>query len=274
MPVVTSKELLQAGVHFGHQTKKWNPKMKKYIFGERNKIYIINLQETIKGAERAYNFIKTLCEEDGRTLLFVGTKKQAQDAIQEEAGRCGMYYVNQRWLGGMLTNFNTIKARISYLKELEKKKESGYFEKLNKKEIASIEKEILKLTKSLGGIKEMGRVPDAIFVVDPQKEHIAIKEAHKLNIPIVAMVDTNCNPDEIDFVIPSNDDSIKSIKLLASRIADAVLEGKTGKKVERSEEAEVKVAPEAEAAPVSETPAEEGTAEASEEAKEAVEAGN
>jgi len=227
MSVVSTKTLLEAGVHFGHQTKRWNPKMKKYIFGERKKIYIINLNETSKALDSAYEFIRTLSAE-GRNVLFVGTKKQAQNIIQEEAERCKMYFVNQRWLGGMLTNFFTIKSRISYLKDLERKKQDGYFENLNKKEIASHEKEILKLTKSLGGIKEMNRIPDAIFIIDPTKEHIVVKEARKLHIPIVALVDTNCNPDDIDFVVPGNDDAIKSIRLITSKIADAVIEGRTG----------------------------------------------
>lgn len=226
MPVVSVQQLLESGVHFGHQTKKWNPKMRKYIFGERKGIYIINLQETAKGLDKAYDFIKTMVGE-GRNILFVGTKKQAQDAIQDEAARCGMYFVNQRWLGGMLTNFSTIKARISYLKDLENKKANGYFENLSKKEVAGIEKEIEKLTKSLGGIKDMHRLPDVLFVVDTQKEHLAVKEAKKLNIPVVAIVDTNCNPDEVDFVIPGNDDAIKSVKLITGKIADAANEAKT-----------------------------------------------
>lgn len=223
MPVVSVQQLLESGVHFGHQTKKWNPKMRKYIFGERKGIYIINLQETAKGLDKAYEFVKNTVAE-GRNVLFVGTKKQAQDAIQEEAARCGMYYVNQRWLGGMLTNFTTIKSRINYLKDLESKKSGGYFENLNKKEVASIEKEIEKLTRSLGGIKDMNRLPDVMFVVDPQKEHLAVKEARKLNIPVVAIVDTNCDPDLVDFVIPGNDDAIKSVKLLTSKVADAISE--------------------------------------------------
>ncbi|MBC7474894.1 MAG: 30S ribosomal protein S2, partial [Candidatus Sericytochromatia bacterium] len=218
MAVVPVQQLLESGVHFGHQTKKWNPKMRKYIFGERKGIYIINLQETSKGLDKAYEFIKNMVSE-GRNILFVGTKKQAQEAIQDEAVRCGMYFVNQRWLGGMLTNFSTIKARIVYLKDLEAKKASGYFENLNKKEVASIEKEITKLTKSLGGIKDMTRLPDVLFIVDTQKEHLAVKEARKLNIPVVAIVDTNCNPDDVDFVIPGNDDAIKAVKLLTSKIA-------------------------------------------------------
>jgi len=247
VPVIPIKQLLECGVHFGHQTKKWNPKMKKYIFGERNGIYIINLQETAKGIDKAFEFIKTMSGE-GRTILFIGTKKQAQEAVSDEAARCGMFFVNQRWLGGMLTNFSTIKARINYLKDLENKKSGGYFENLNKKEIASIEKEIGKLTKSLGGIKEMHRLPDAVFIIDPMKEHLAVKEAKKLNIPIVAMVDTNCNPDEIDFVIPSNDDAIKSVKLITTRIADAVNDGKGGAAA-KHEEKKAAPAPEKEAQP-------------------------
>lgn len=227
MAVVPVQQLLESGVHFGHQTKKWNPKMRKYIFGERKGIYIINLQETSKGLDKAYEFIKNMVSE-GRNILFVGTKKQAQEAIQDEAVRCGMYFVNQRWLGGMLTNFSTIKARIVYLKDLEAKKASGYFENLNKKEVASIEKEITKLTKSLGGIKDMTRLPDVLFIVDTQKEHLAVKEARKLNIPVVAIVDTNCNPDDVDFVIPGNDDAIKAVKLLTSKIADAANDAKAG----------------------------------------------
>jgi small subunit ribosomal protein S2 len=250
VPIVSVQQLLESGVHFGHQTKKWNPKMKKFIFGERKGIYIINLQETAKGVDRAYEFIKTMVS-DGRNILFVGTKKQAQDAIQDEALRCGMYYVNQRWLGGMLTNFSTIKARISYLKDLENKKSSGYFENLNKKEIASIEKEIEKLTKSLGGIKDMNRLPDAVYIVDPQKEHLAVKEAKKLNIPIVAIVDTNCDPDQIDFVIPGNDDAIKSVKLITSKIADAANEAKAAAAGPKQDER--KAVPEKAAAEVKET---------------------
>lgn len=225
MSVVTAQQLLENGVHFGHQTRKWNPKMKRFIFGERKRIYIINLQETVKGLDRAHEFVKGLIAE-GRNILFVGTKKQAHEIISEEAARCGMYFINDRWLGGMLTNFSTIKSRINYLKDLESKRENGYFENLNKKEVSDIEKEIEKLTKTLGGIKDMHRLPDALFIVDPQKEHLAVKEAKKLNIPIVAIVDTNCDPDEIDFVIPGNDDAIKSVRLLTSKIADAVLEAK------------------------------------------------
>lgn len=225
MSVVTYQQLLENGVHFGHQTRKWNPKMKKYIFGERKRIYIINLQETVKGLDRAHDFVKGLISE-GRNILFVGTKKQAHEVVSEEAVRCGMYFINDRWLGGMLTNFSTIKSRINYLKDLESKRDNGYFENLNKKEVSDIEKEIEKLTKTLGGIKDMHRLPDALFIVDPQKEHLAVKEAKKLNIPIVAIVDTNCDPDEIDFVIPGNDDAIKSVRLLTSKIADAVLESR------------------------------------------------
>ena len=258
MPVISVQNLLESGVHFGHQTKKWNPKMRKYIFGERKGIYIINLQETAKGLDKAYDFIKNMVSE-GRTILFVGTKKQAQDAIQDEAVRCGMYFVNQRWLGGMLTNFSTIKSRISYLKDLEGKKASGYFENLSKKEVAGIEKEIEKLTRSLGGIKDMHRLPDILFVVDTQKEHLAVKEAKKLNIPVVAIVDTNCNPDEVDFVIPGNDDAIKAVKLLTGKIADAANEAKGGLKAKADEKKAPAVAEEAKAPAA---PTEEATKEA------------
>lgn len=245
MTVVPVQQLLESGVHFGHQTKKWNPKMRKYIFGERKGIYIINLQETAKGLDKAYEFVKTMASE-GRTVLFVGTKKQAQDAIKDESERCGMYYVNQRWLGGMLTNFSTIKSRISYLKDLESKKTGGYYDNLNKKEVASIEKEIEKLTRSLGGIKDMNRLPDAMFVVDPQKEHLAVKEARKLNIPVIAIVDTNCDPDLIDFIIPGNDDAIKSVKLLTSKIADAVTDSIAITRAKAEKPEDKKVAPVAE----------------------------
>ncbi len=266
MTVVPVQQLLESGVHFGHQTKKWNPKMRKYIFGERKGIYIINLQETAKGLDKAYEFVKTMTGE-GRSILFVGTKKQAQDAIKDESERCGMYYVNQRWLGGMLTNFSTIKARITYLKELESKKTSGYYDNLNKKEVSSIEKEIEKLTRSLGGIKNMNRLPDAMFVVDPQKEHLAVKEARKLNIPVIAIVDTNCDPDLIDFIIPGNDDAIKSVKLLTSKIADAVTDSIsiTRAKVEKADEKVAEVAPVAVEAEKVETP--EAPSETKEEVK-------
>ncbi|MEK7433677.1 MAG: 30S ribosomal protein S2 [Cyanobacteriota bacterium] len=255
MSKVSVQELLEAGVHFGHQTKKWNPKMKKYIFGERKKVYIINLHQTSEYLDKAYDFVKGMVAE-GRNILFVGTKKQAQDAMKDAAEKTGMFYINERWLGGMLTNFSTIKARINYLKELETKKKNGYFDNLNKKEVSSMEKEIEKLTKILGGIKDMHRVPDVLFIVDIQKEHLAVKEAKKLNIPIVAIVDTNCNPDDVDFVIPGNDDAIKAVNLLTSKITDAITEGKSNgvsvKPAVKAEEAkeevkEVKVEEEAKA---------------------------
>jgi small subunit ribosomal protein S2 len=223
--IAAMKELLEAGVHFGHQVKRWHPKMKKYIFGERNGIYIIDLQKTVKGLEDAYNFIKNVAM-TGAPTLFVGTKKQSQDAIQEESTRAGAYYVNHRWLGGMLTNFSTIKKSIEKLKKIETMKEDGTLDLLTKKEAAAIEKEGGKLDKYLSGIKEIPSLPGALFIVDPKKERIAVAEAKKLSIPIVAIVDTNCDPDEIDYVIPGNDDAIRAIKLITSRIADAVIEGK------------------------------------------------
>jgi small subunit ribosomal protein S2 len=221
------KQLLEAGVHFGHQTRRWNPKMKKYIFTERNGIYIIDLQKTVKKVEEAYNFVKELAANGGK-ILFVGTKKQAQESVKEEAERCGMFYVNQRWLGGTLTNFVTIQKRIKRLKEIEKMAEDGIFDVLPKKEVIRLKKEQERLEKFLGGIKEMKELPDALFVIDPRKERIAVAEARKLNIPIIGIVDTNCDPDEIDYVIPANDDAIRAVKLLTSKIADAVLEAKQG----------------------------------------------
>jgi len=235
MPVVSMKQLLEAGVHFGHQTRRWNPKMAKYIFTDRNGIYIIDLQKTVRKMDEAYRFVKKLAA-DGGIVLFVGTKKQAQEAVREEAERCGMYYVNQRWLGGMLTNFSTIRKRIDRLHELEKMEEEGLFESLTKKEVAKLLHEKEKLNKFLGGIKNMERLPDAVFIVDPRKEKIAVAEARKLGIPIVAIVDTNCDPDEIDYVIPGNDDAIRAIRLLTSKIADAVLEGKQGEQMEQASE--------------------------------------
>jgi len=223
--VATIKELLEAGVHFGHQVKRWHPKMKKYIFGEKNGIYIIDLQKTLKGLEDAYNFVKGVTS-TGAPVLFVGTKKQSQDAIQEEATRAGAFYVNQRWLGGMLTNFFTIKKSIEKLKRIESMKTSGTLEVLPKKEVAAIEKEREKLEKNLAGIKDMPSLPGAVFIVDPKKERIAVAEARKLSVPIVAIVDTNCDPDEVDYVIPGNDDAIRAIKLITSKIADAVVEGR------------------------------------------------
>lgn len=223
--VVTMKELLEAGVHFGHQVKRWNPKMKKYIFGQRNGIYIIDLQKTVKMFEDAYNFIRDISSK-GETVLFVGTKKQAQDVIIEEARRSQSYYVNQRWLGGMLTNFTTIKQGIEKLKKIDKMKEDGTYELLTKKEVAKYETERIRLEKNLSGVKDMVKLPGAVFIVDPKKETIGVAEARKLFVPIVGLVDTNCNPDDIDYVIPGNDDAIRSIKLVTSKIADAILEGK------------------------------------------------
>ncbi len=223
--VATMKELLEAGVHFGHQVKRWNPKMKRYIFGERNGIYIIDLQKTMKGLEEAYNFVRNTVSAGG-TVLFIGTKKQAQDAVVEEAQRGGAFYVNQRWLGGMLTNFTTIKKSIERLKQIETMKADGTYELLPKKEVLELEKEKEKLEKNLSGIKAMENLPSAVFVIDPKKEHIAVAEAKKLSIPIVGIVDTNCDPDQIDYVIPGNDDAIRAIKLLAAKMANAILEGK------------------------------------------------
>ncbi|MGQ9512552.1 30S ribosomal protein S2 [Thermodesulfitimonas sp.] len=227
MAVVSMKQLLEAGVHFGHQTRRWNPKMAPYIFMDRNGIYIIDLQKTVKKIEEAYNFVKELAA-NGGIVLFVGTKKQAQQSIQEEAERCGMFYVNQRWLGGMLTNFQTIRRRVERLHELERLIESGQLELRTKKEAAELLREKEKLQKYLGGIKNMRRLPDALFVVDPRKERIAVAEARKLRIPVVAIVDTNCDPDLIDYVIPGNDDAIRAVRLITSKIADAVIEGREG----------------------------------------------
>jgi small subunit ribosomal protein S2 len=230
MSVISMKQLLEAGVHFGHQTRRWNPKMKKYIFTERNGIYIIDLQKTVKKVEEAYNWVKELAA-NGGTMLFVGTKKQAQDSVKEEAIRSGMYYVNHRWLGGTLTNFETIQKRIGRLKDIERMAEDGTFEVLPKKEVVQLRKEQERLEKFLGGIKDMKQLPDALFIVDPRKERIAVAEAHKLNIPIVGIVDTNCDPDEIDVVIPANDDAIRAVKLLTGKMADAILEAKQGEEV-------------------------------------------
>lgn len=224
--VVTMKELLEAGVHFGHQMKRWNPKMKRFIFGERNGIYIIDLQKTVKMLNDAYNFIKDVASR-GEPVLFVGTKKQAQDVIAEESQRAQSYFVNQRWLGGVLTNFKTIKLSIEKLKKIERMKEDGTYNLLPKKEVAKLEVERMRLEKNLSGIQEMDALPGAIFVVDPKKEKIAVAEARKLSIPVVAIVDTNCDPEEIDYVIPGNDDAIRAIKLVTSKMADAVLEGKS-----------------------------------------------
>ncbi|MBQ1223521.1 MAG: 30S ribosomal protein S2 [Oscillospiraceae bacterium] len=227
MSVVSMKSLLEAGVHFGHHTRRWNPKMAKYIFTERNGIYIIDLQKTVKKLDEAYMFVRETAA-NGGTVLFVGTKKQAQDAIKVEAERCGMYYVNARWLGGMMTNYKTIQQRIIRLEQLHKMEADGTFDMLPKKEVIKLRGDIEKLEKYLGGIKEMKRLPAAIFVVDPRKEKIAIAEARKLGIPVVAIVDTNCDPDEVDYVIPGNDDAIRAIKLISQTMADAIIEGKQG----------------------------------------------
>ena len=227
MAVVSMKQLLEAGVHFGHQTRRWNPKMAPYIYTERNGIYIIDLQKTVKKLEEAYNFVRDTSS-NGGNILFVGTKKQAQDAIKEEAARCGGYYVNARWLGGMLTNFRTMRTRIDRLAQLRKMEEDGTFAMLPKKEVIKHQGEIEKLEKYLGGVKEMKKLPAALFIVDPRKERNAIAEARKLNIPIVAIVDTNCDPDEIDYVIPGNDDAIRAIRLIAASMASAAIEGRQG----------------------------------------------
>lgn len=227
MSIVSMKQLLEAGVHFGHQTRRWNPKMKPYIFAERNGIYIIDLQKTVRMFEEAYNFVRGLSARGG-TVLFVGTKKQAQDTMAEEAKRCNMFYVNQRWLGGTLTNFVTIKSRIERLKQIEGMEQDGTFSRLPKKEVTLLMREKDKLQKYVGGIKNITKPPDALFVIDPRKEHIAITEARRIGIPIVALVDTNCDPDLIDHVIPGNDDAIRAVKLVTAKMADAVLEGRQG----------------------------------------------
>ena len=227
MAVISMKQLLEAGVHFGHQTRRWNPKMAKYIFTDRNGIYIIDLQKTTKKVDEAYSFLRDIAEQ-GKSVLFVGTKKQAQEAVKDEATRVGMFYVNERWLGGMLTNFTTIQRRVGRLKELEGMGADGVFDVLTKKEVQQLRHEMARLEKYLGGIKEMNKLPGALFVVDPRKERIAVAEARKLHIPIVAIVDTNCDPDEIDYVIPGNDDAIRAVRLLTGRMADAIQEGRQG----------------------------------------------
>jgi len=249
------KQLLEAGVHFGHQTRRWNPKMAEYIFAERNGIYIIDLQKTVKKVDEAYRAVVEMVK-DGGEILLVGTKKQAQESIREEAERCGMFYVNQRWLGGMLTNFNTIKSRVKRLKELESLEANGSLKMLPKKEIAQLLHEKDKLERNLGGIKEMRQIPDMLFIVDPRKERIAIQEARNLGIPVVAIVDTNCDPDEVDHVIPGNDDAIRAVKLIAGKIADAVIEARQGEQFKAAQESE------AVSAPVQETPTEEALMEA------------
>ena len=233
MSVISMKQLLEAGVHFGHQTRRWNPKMAEYIFAERNGIYIIDLQKTVKKVDEAYNFVRDIAA-DGGEILFEGTKKQAAESIKEEAERVGMYYVNTRWLGGMLTNFETIKKRVQRLAQLRKMEEDGTFELLPKKEVTKLSLEIEKLEKYLGGIKNMKKLPSALFIVDPRKERNAVAEARKLSIPIIAIVDTNCDPDEIDYVIPGNDDAIRAVKLIAGAMADAVLEGRQGEQFEEA----------------------------------------
>ena len=238
MAVVSMKQLLEAGVHFGHQTRRWNPKMSRFIFTERNGIYIIDLQKTVKKLDEAYNFVKETAANGGE-LLFVGTKKQAQESMKEEAARCGMHFVNARWLGGMMTNFRTIRKRIERMEQLKTMREDGTFAMLPKKEVVKLELEIAKLEKYLGGVKDMKKLPAALFVVDSRKEHIAICEARKLHIPIVAIVDTNCDPDEVDYVIPGNDDAIRAVKLIAGKLADAVLEGKQGEQSAEAVEAPV-----------------------------------
>ena len=244
MAVISMKQLLEAGVHFGHQTRRWNPKMAQYIFTERNGIYIIDLQKTVRKIDEAYMFIRDLAL-DGKTVLFVGTKKQAQESIESEAKRCNMFFVYNRWLGGTMTNFRTIRTRIERLNNIDKMEREGQFELLPKKEVIKLQAEREKLEKNLGGIREMKKLPGALFVVDPRKEHIAVAEARALNIPIVGIVDTNCDPDEIDYVIPGNDDAIRAVKLIAGKMADAILEGKQG---EQSEDAPVEEAPEKEEA--------------------------
>ena len=234
MAVVSMKQLLEAGVHFGHQTRRWNPKMAEYIYMERNGIYIIDLQKTVKKLEEAYSFVRSVSE-SGKSVLFVGTKKQAQDAVKEEAERVGQFYVNARWLGGMLTNFKTMRTRVDRMAQLKKMQEDGTFDMLPKKEVVKLLHEMEKLDKYLGGVKDMRKLPGALFVVDPRKEHNAISEARKLHIPIVAIVDTNCDPDEVDYVIPGNDDAIRSIRLISAAMANAVMEGRQGEDAEAAE---------------------------------------
>ena len=245
MSVISMKQLLEAGVHFGHQTRRWNPKMAEYIYTERNGIYIIDLQKSVGMVDDAYKAVSDIVA-DGGTILFVGTKKQAQDAIQTEAERCGMFYVNERWLGGMPTDFKTIQSRIQRLKEIEAMEEDGTFDVLPKKEVIELRKEMTKLQRNLGGIKEMKRIPDAIFVVDPKKERICVQEAHTLGIPLIGICDTNCDPEELDYVIPGNDDAIRAVKLIVSKMADAVIEAKQGEAEDAvyAEEAEAEAAAE------------------------------
>ena len=256
MTQVTMRQMLEAGLHFGHRTRRWNPKMKPYIYGPRNGIYIINLDKTMRQFRKAYNFVVDLVAEGG-SVLFVGTKRQAQEIITQEAGRSGMYYVNHRWLGGMMTNFQTIKHSVDRLKKIETMQEDGTISRFPKKEILMMEKERVKLDRNIGGIKDMRTLPDVIFVVDPNKEEIAVSEANKLNIPVIALTDTNCDPDGIDYLIPGNDDAIRSIKLISSLIAEAVMEGKGRREEENMEEMQVAM----EQAAVEETPVDEGSVE-------------
>ena len=256
MSVISMKQLLEAGVHFGHQTRRWNPKMAPYIYMERNGIYIIDLQKSVGMVDDAYNAVSEIVS-NGGTILFVGTKKQAQDAVQSEAERCGMYYVNERWLGGMLTNFKTIQSRIKRLKDIERMSQDGTFDVLPKKEVIGLKKEWDKLEKNLGGIKDMKKIPDAIFVVDPKKEHICVKEAQSLGITLIGIADTNCDPEELDYVIPGNDDAIRAVKLIVSKMADAVIEANQGETGEESAEgADTADASQDEAAEASEDKAE------------------
>ncbi len=263
MSVISMKQLLEAGVHFGHQTRRWNPKMKRFIFTERNGIYIIDLQKTVKKVEEAYYFIRDIVMEN-KSVLFVGTKKQAQESIESEAKRCGMYYVSNRWLGGMLTNFKTIRSRVGRLNKIDSMEANGEFDLLPKKEVIKLMHEREKLLKNLGGIREMKEIPGVMFIVDPRKERIAVAEAKALGIPIVSIVDTNCDPDEVDFPIPGNDDAIRAVKLIAAKMADAVLEGKQGEQLvdPEAEEAKEEIAEEVEE-PVAEEVAEEITEELS-----------
>ena len=256
MAVISMKQLLEAGVHFGHQTRRWNPKMAPYIFTERNGIYIIDLQTTVKKIDDAYEFVRSVAE-TGKPVLFVGTKKQAQAAIKDEAERCGQYFVNQRWLGGMLTNYKTISKRIKRLADIRKMEEDGTFDKMTKKEVQNLNHEADKLEKFLGGIKEMNGMPGAVFVVDPKKEKIAVNEAKKLNIPVVGIVDTNCDPDDVDYVIPANDDAIRAVKLIAGCMADAVIEANQGESMAEAPEETEEVTEEVSEEATEEAPAEE-----------------
>ena len=260
MSVISMKQLLEAGVHFGHQTRRWNPKMAPYIYMERNGIYIIDLQKSVGMVDDAYNAVSEIVA-NGGTILFVGTKKQAMDAVQSEAERCGMYYVNERWLGGMLTNFKTIQSRIKRLKDIERMSQDGTFDVLPKKEVIGLKKEWEKLERNLGGIKDMRKIPDAIFVVDPKKEHICVQEAHSLGITLIGIADTNCDPEELDYVIPGNDDAIRAVKLIVSKMADAVIEAKQGESAEESAEGTDTADASMEEAPAEEA-AEEAPAEA------------